>query len=130
MMQFMFIIDTFRLIAHAPPACMQVGDRYPKEVERRQKRLQALNEAFSSGANTEIDLQRLQQEANGLLNQIQEIQERRAKQVSINHPWSRSMRCAMLLDSIRSKIQATSKYCMTFLAHMVICHDIVYYHDL
>lgn len=60
---------------------MQVGDRYPKEVERRQKRLQALNEAFSSGANTEIDLQRLQQTANSLHNQIQEIQERRTKQV-------------------------------------------------
>lgn len=57
---------------------MQVNERYPKELERRQKRVQALQEALSNGVNTEIDLQRLQAQANTLHGQIQEIQERRA----------------------------------------------------
>ena len=38
----------------------QVNERFPKELERRQKRVQALQDAFSNGVNTEMDLQRLQ----------------------------------------------------------------------
>ncbi len=57
----------------------QVNERYPKELERRQKRVQALQEALSNGVNTEIDLQRLQQQANNLHGQIQEIVDRRAQ---------------------------------------------------
>mmetsp|Transcript_9266 Transcript_9266/g.19811 ORF Transcript_9266/g.19811 Transcript_9266/m.19811 type:complete len:706 (+) Transcript_9266:158-2275(+) len=56
----------------------QVNERYPKELEKRQKRAQALQEAFTNGVNTEMDLQRLQGQANTLHTQIQEIQERRA----------------------------------------------------
>lgn len=56
----------------------QVNERYPKELEKRQKRVQALQEALSNGVNTEIDLQRLQGQANTLHTQINEIQERRA----------------------------------------------------
>lgn len=37
-----------------------MNERYPKELERRQKRAKALQEAFTSGGNTELDLQRLQ----------------------------------------------------------------------
>eukprot|EP00798_Chlamydomonas_sp_ICE-L_P015561 gene15561-21655_t len=58
----------------------QVNERYPKELERRQKRLQALQDAFSNGVNTEMDLQRLQAQANTLHTQIGEIQERQAAQ--------------------------------------------------
>jgi hypothetical protein len=39
---------------------MQVNERYPKELERRQKRAKALQEAFTGGGNTEMDLQELQ----------------------------------------------------------------------
>lgn len=56
----------------------QVNERYPKDLERRQKRAQALQEALSNGVNTEIDLQRLQGQANTLHGQIQEINDRRA----------------------------------------------------
>ena len=41
---------------HSP----QVNERGPKELEKRQKRVGALQEALSNGINTEIDLQRLQ----------------------------------------------------------------------
>lgn len=37
-----------------------MNERGPKELEKRQKRLTALQEAFSNGVNTEMDLQRLQ----------------------------------------------------------------------
>lgn len=37
-----------------------MNERYPKELEKRQKRVQALQEALSNGVNTELDLQRLQ----------------------------------------------------------------------
>lgn len=56
----------------------QVNERYPKELEKRQKRSAALQEAFTNGVNTESDLQRLQGQANTLHTQIQEITERRA----------------------------------------------------
>ncbi|GFR42598.1 hypothetical protein Agub_g3529 [Astrephomene gubernaculifera] len=58
----------------------QVNERYPKDVEKRQKRLGALSEALASGISTEMDLQRLQQQATTLHNQIQEIQERKVAQ--------------------------------------------------
>ncbi len=48
----------------------QVNERYPKEVEKRQKRLAALSEALSSGVSTEGDLQRLQQQATSLHTQV------------------------------------------------------------
>lgn len=57
-----------------------MNERYPKEVEKRQKRLGALSEALASGISTEMDLQRLQQQATTLHNQITEIQERKAQQ--------------------------------------------------
>uniref|UniRef100_A0A7S0WQ24 IFT81 calponin homology domain-containing protein n=1 Tax=Chlamydomonas leiostraca TaxID=1034604 RepID=A0A7S0WQ24_9CHLO len=57
----------------------QVNERYPKELEKRQKRSAALQEAFTNGVNTEGDLQRLQAQANTLHAQIQEITERRAQ---------------------------------------------------
>ena len=44
----------------APPSHPQVNERGPKELEKRQKRVGALQEALSNGINTEIDLQRLQ----------------------------------------------------------------------
>ncbi|MEW5311643.1 MAG: hypothetical protein WDW38_003340 [Sanguina aurantia] len=56
----------------------QVNERYPKELEKRQKRQAALGEALANGVNTELDLQRLQSQAQGLLVQVAEIQERRA----------------------------------------------------
>uniref|UniRef100_A0A7R9YTN5 IFT81 calponin homology domain-containing protein n=1 Tax=Chlamydomonas euryale TaxID=1486919 RepID=A0A7R9YTN5_9CHLO len=56
-----------------------VGERYPRELEKRQKRVQALQEALSGAVNTEVDLQRLQHQANALHTQIQEVQERRAQ---------------------------------------------------
>lgn len=37
-----------------------MNERYPKELERREKRVGALQEAFTNGVNTEGDLQRLQ----------------------------------------------------------------------
>mmetsp|Transcript_19160 Transcript_19160/g.53649 ORF Transcript_19160/g.53649 Transcript_19160/m.53649 type:complete len:674 (-) Transcript_19160:217-2238(-) len=58
----------------------QVNERYPKELERRQKRVDALQKAFTSGGNTDIDLQRLQAEADGLHMDIREMTERRAKE--------------------------------------------------
>ncbi len=61
-----------------PPA--QVNERYPKDVEKRQKRLAALSEALASGISTEMDLQRLQAQATTLHNQITEIQERKVAQ--------------------------------------------------
>jgi hypothetical protein len=70
--------DALTLVHACVYVCMQVNERYPKELERRQKRVQALQEALSNGVNTEIDLQRLQAQANTLHGQIQEIQERRA----------------------------------------------------
>ena len=62
-----------------------MNERGPKELEKRQKRLGALQEALSNGINTEIDLQRLQGQANSLHTQIGEIQERRA-QVRLPYP--------------------------------------------
>jgi hypothetical protein len=41
-------------------SCPQVNERYPKELEKRQRRAAALSEAFTNGVNTESDLQRLQ----------------------------------------------------------------------
>ncbi|EFJ53072.1 hypothetical protein VOLCADRAFT_78702 [Volvox carteri f. nagariensis] len=58
----------------------QVNERYPKDVEKRQKRLAALSEALASGISTEMDLQRLQAQATTLHNQITEIQERKVAQ--------------------------------------------------
>ncbi|PNW70526.1 hypothetical protein CHLRE_17g723600v5 [Chlamydomonas reinhardtii] len=58
----------------------QVNERYPKEVEKRQKRQAALSEALASGISTEMDLQRLQHQATALHNQITEIQERKVAQ--------------------------------------------------
>ncbi|GIL46395.1 hypothetical protein Vafri_3392 [Volvox africanus] len=58
----------------------QVNERYPKDVEKRQKRLAALSEALASGISTEMDLQRLQSQATALHNQIGEIQERKVAQ--------------------------------------------------
>ncbi len=57
---------------HAPSAvvvvvvvvgCRQVNERCPKELEKRQRRATALQEAFTNGVNTEVDLQRLQAQA-------------------------------------------------------------------
>ncbi|KAG1672417.1 hypothetical protein FOA52_013202 [Chlamydomonas sp. UWO 241] len=56
-----------------------VGERYPKELEKRQKRVQVLQEALGGAVNTEVDLQRLQHQANALHSQIAEIQERRTQ---------------------------------------------------
>ena len=49
-----------------PLVCVKVSERYPKELQRRQKRAEALQRAFTSGNNTEIDLQRLQGEVRHL----------------------------------------------------------------
>ncbi|KAG2490551.1 hypothetical protein HYH03_010945 [Edaphochlamys debaryana] len=58
----------------------QVNERYPKEVEKRQKRQAALSEALASTISTEMDLQRLQAQATTLHNHITEIQERKVQQ--------------------------------------------------
>ncbi len=63
------------------PHPLQVNERYPKEVEKRQKRLTALSEALASGISTESDLQRLSTQATTLHNQITEIQDRKVAQV-------------------------------------------------
>lgn len=63
------------------PSHPQVNERYPKEVEKRQKRLTALSEALASGISTESDLQRLSTQATTLHNQITEIQDRKVAQV-------------------------------------------------
>lgn len=45
--------------SYVPPP-PQVNERYPKEIEKRQRRAAALQEAFTNGVNTEMDLQKLQ----------------------------------------------------------------------
>ncbi len=37
-----------------------MNERYPKEIEKRQRRAAALQEAFTNGVNTEMDLQKMQ----------------------------------------------------------------------
>lgn len=58
----------------------QVNERYPKEMEKRQRRLQATQEALANAVNTEMDLQKLHQQVAQLQSQISDIQERRAQQ--------------------------------------------------
>ncbi|GAX78455.1 hypothetical protein CEUSTIGMA_g5895.t1 [Chlamydomonas eustigma] len=61
----------------------QVNERGPKELEKRQKKVAALQEALSNdpskAVNSEFDLQKLQGQANSLHSQIAEIQERRVQ---------------------------------------------------
>ncbi|GFH17081.1 intraflagellar transport protein 81, partial [Haematococcus lacustris] len=56
----------------------QVNERCPRELEKRQRRAAALQEAFTNGVNTESDLQRLAATAHSMHAQINEIMDRRA----------------------------------------------------
>ncbi|KAJ9520358.1 hypothetical protein QJQ45_030297 [Haematococcus lacustris] len=56
----------------------QVNERCPRELEKRQRRAAALQEAFTNGVNTESDLQRLAATAHSMNAQINEIMDRRA----------------------------------------------------
>lgn len=56
----------------------KVNEQYPLDIESKQKRLQAVQEALRTGANSEADLQALVQQVDKLRREIQTAQERKA----------------------------------------------------
>ena len=74
---------------------LQVNERGPKELEKRQKRVTALQEALSNGINTEIDLQRLQVGRNDLVGNLHDVPEIVYRQ-SVCHRSSRQQTPAKL----------------------------------
>lgn len=62
-----------------------MGERYPREIESGQKRLQSLQEVLHNGVNTPGDLQRLAEQERQLQGTIQGLMERKAAADKAKH---------------------------------------------